>query len=579
MIRLALISTYYDYELKREAFKLSGEKGYVRETSTLFTLQSITNTNINYCTATFKVDVLGDRDTSQVAFYDNDNIIPFYISGTKYDYLEWDTTKSNVTISFRLSYETSHNIQARYEGNIRCVPSKSKTRSIYRNKPATATTTLSLAFSNTNKIYAYNSDIQCTATLGLVDSSTNSTRVRSQTIKFYVDGVLNGTATTPSDGNTVSYTFSNVGVGLHSISAVYEGSQYLFPCETSSDVSKGAKITILEYPRYVVNDGSITVKAQITSYFDSVLPNRLMSIATSDNTSLQAYGTSDSNGVATFTMASSKYLNIATTENNMKSIQYRIKYNDSDYSDVVKTIDAQNMTITLDDAIDYVSATNQSVEISGTVTPNRTGLFPLDITMSANGLSEVVRTNNSGAFTYKYKGIGVGDTSVTASINGASDSVNVEDVLQYWNANNTSWNKKYSWIIGEFRELTNGFKLSLPSSSSEGRTVLGLSDGAVVDYDYELSFKIISGVSLIQFGVSQWKKGTSNTEYNHTNTNTLVANGDVIKAVSEDDTFKVYKNNVLISSATSRNYPPSIWFEGNKKGAYILFDNLKYKVI
>lgn len=575
---MAILTRYYDYELKKEAYKLAGVKGYVRNTTTLLKLVNIVDTTMDYCTATFKLDVVGDTSESQIVIYDGDSLIKFTYDNTEYTYLDWSNQiTSQITITVKLNYETSHNIQARYLGNLHCLQSKSKIVQIFQDKPATARTVLTVAMSNSNGVYNYSQNPSASATLSIVDTSLNPTANRNQTISFYDNGELIGTATTNNSG-VATYTFSNMSRGHHIVTATFDGNEYLFGSENNIECSKGYNVEIIEYPRYVLNDDNITVTAQLTNFFGEPFPSKTVYIANTSNTSVGVSATTNSDGKATLTMDSAKYLPLATTVNSMKSVPYTVKYTTGDYSESVTTIDSQNMIIELDDSINYISATNQLVEIVGSVTPSRTGLFPIGVDITANGVTETIQTSENGTFKYKYIGQGVGDTTVSASIYDVTDSIDVEDLLQYWRANNTSLNKAYKWIVGEFRELTSGFKLSVVNP--EVSACVGLGEGITnFNQDFELSFEIVGSANVTQMGVKQWRVHSTNPSFGHVNTNATVQNGDIIKAICQDGTITTYLNDVVISSRSAGTFYPAIWIKGNVKGAYVLFDNLKFKVI
>lgn len=577
---MVLLTTYYDYELKKTAYKLSGEKGYAKNTTTSLELVSITDTNLEYCTATFKVNVIGDRASSQIIIYDNDNAIPVYYNNTECRYLEWSNQNTNpLQIQIRLTYDTPHKLQAHYLANHRCLQSKSKFIDVFRDLPLTAQTELSLAFGNANRVYTASTNPTLTATLSILDSSENPNANRNQTITFLVDGETNGTATTNNSG-VASYTLTNVDIGYHTVTARYDGSEYLFGTETSTNLSKGYQVKILNKPNSVLNDDAITVTASLSDFFDNPISDKSLTFAktNSSHTSLDATATTDANGVATITMTSSTYLTYATCNGNVCTVPYCIIYSSLEYSENAITYDGKNILVEVMMSEETINgAKGQKTEIYGGVVPYYEHLYPTDVTVTVNGVSETVKTLENGSFIYLYNGTGVGDATVTTSIHNSTDSIEVEDMLQYWRANNVSWNKRYKWIIGEFRELTNGFKLALPKTTG-GEANLGIGDGTVLNTDYELSFKVIAENNLEQIGVKQWAMGNPNTFYAHTDTNTPVKNGDVIRAVKENGTLTTYKNDTVISTASANNLYPVIWLEG-AKGGYVLFDELKFKVI
>lgn len=136
-----------------------------------------------------------------------------------------------------------------------------------------------------------------------------------------------------------------------------------------------------------------------------------------------------------------------------------------------------NVTISLSSSSNITSS-NRSVTITGKVD----GVSePVTVNLSNVG---TLTTGNQGNFSHTYQGQGAGDVPFEASVYGSSASVTIEDVIQYWKAPNTPWNREYQIYNAKLSDVSNGYKYEKTSDTNYLRFV---EDGA-----YSVEFDIVS---------------------------------------------------------------------------------------
>lgn len=482
---MALLSTYYDYELKREAFKLTGERGYARETDTLLKQVNVTKTTMDYCTVIYSVNVTGDKGSSNVVFYNNNAIQNFYkvtyngstytISQEESSLLEWNiNTNTEQYIAFRLNYNTENNITAKYLGNNKCVGSISKTNSLMVERPDNATTSITLT--STKQSYVHNESVSVTAVLNRTSSSLNPNAHKGRTIKFYDGDTLLGSATASSSSSTVTKTLNINSNGLHNITAVFEGSNYLYPSEATIQISKGYNIDVTYDKVWLNNVGSIT--ATVSDYFDNLINECIVYCTMGTTQSAET----NSSGVATFTNTNPQTqistMTIETeygdTSNSFTpTVAYLYDYNIVADPTIVSSNYATQLTI---------SATAR--DMSGTEEVNLNGL---KVTIP-NASPSTVYLNNNGQATSFYYGESAGNVTLTANYgnNVATKNVTIEDVIQYWEANKNPYNINYSLTNAKLLFLNNGYKFE-----RAGMALATLNLGSY-DYPIKVEFDLLS---------------------------------------------------------------------------------------
>lgn len=603
---MANITTYYEYEKINnktigECYKVTGTVGYVKSTDTLLKQISVTDTTMDYCTAIYSVNVTGDKGESTVTFYNGEELLTFYnvtyngstytISQTPQTMLEWtQNTTDTQYIAIRHNYATENNIQAKYRGNSSCLGSNSKTLTFTQEQPPTAETSINLTFNNTNRVYEPNATITVTATLNRTSSSLNANAHKGQTIKFYRDDVLVATQTATSSSSTVSTSITGTTNGIHKITAKFEGNSYLLSSESSNTVSVGYQLTISSNNEYTINNKSISVTANIKDYFDNNISGKTIYIANNSGTATSISATSNSSGNATLTIPSSNFSALTTsTSNNVQTITYKAKYS-SILSESVTTLHRSGMTIEFAND-EYLVAKNHTVALTGVVN----GVEDLGIPIQLRVNNVVVSTDENGLFSYNYLGRGLGDTSVSATINNATATVQVEDVLQYWVANKTSYNVQYTAIEGsKIYELTNGWKIT--SNGVVG--FIGLHDGGGLD-GYSLEFTVVSSSSInttlnepvvspnytpsyttttsyANLDICYWDSQMSIIDLVYPS-NLAVKQGDVISVTADNGVMTVSKNGVQVTQKAFSGDCPALCVQGSN--SELTINNLKLKVI
>lgn len=581
---MAILTTYYDYKLQRKAFKLTGERGYARTTDVLTTLESITDTTLSYCTAEISFNVFGDKGESTIAVYDNGVRVPFEYNSTECEVIDWsDQTSAAETLFVKLNYDTEHAVQVKYLGNNKCVGSKSKSLIIFENKPPVAEPTLSMTFGHTDGVYDLSETLSCNVTLELPENPLSDTANQNQTIKFYVDGNLNGTATTNSEGST-TYTFSNVPKGLHSLKAAFEGNQYLYQTETDKQISRGYVIDILSYPTQIINDGLIDVSAQVSDFFNNPIENAMVYVESALGHQIKT-GISDSEGIVSIYMAYANYMNdLEQGDNYIYPLRYSIAHSSNEKSKIVTTQDITRVEVVFDEEV-IITGKNNIANISGHITRVTT---PMEVEITG-AVNKTVVSNNKGVFIVNYTGVGDGEHTINAEITGSSDSAIIADYLQYWSREKLV-NQEYE-VDGSLTTLSQGFEL-------DNYGVLKLGDGYSIGSDFELEFKVVAAINQDSFRAGQWNK--NDNTYILVGKEGSFAKDDIIKIKTINRTLKVYKNNEEYMSSLFETiggeYPPVFQFVGvdrnanssNRPGALpminvskpkLIFTDLKYKVI
>lgn len=230
------IETYYDYEIKRECFRVSDSASYVHTTDTILKLVSTTQSVINYFTATFSLDVIRNLGNGSVAIYDNGNLLRL---------VTFNENTSRITnLTLNLNYNTVHNIEARYLGNEECLPSKSMVIPINMEIPETFNTHLTFIDVPSNGVID-NPPSNQTVKLKLTDN--NNQAISSATIKAYVDEETTPVTLTTNSSGVATLTGGTdwtADFGTHTFKAVYETTSSHFGVEAELELYLGYSATL-----------------------------------------------------------------------------------------------------------------------------------------------------------------------------------------------------------------------------------------------------------------------------------------------------------------------------------------------
>ena len=427
----------YDYTIHKRYYIVKGDVGYTKTTDIVLNQQStIIDSTIDYCTVTFTVDVKGDRGSSDIVFYDNGLPIKVIYNGNEVEKLSWNSNIVNpATITMQLSYDTEHNIIARYLGNNSCLASKSRNFNIYRDRPSHYLSEI---------IFSSITSFATGATVSITGTLSADSHYSSQDIKIYVDEELASTVQTGNNGS-FTYTNSELEDGIHNIRAVFEGNSYVSYTEQSIAISVGYIMTV-DYDSVWINGiGSIT--ATIKDYLGNPVEDGV--VVSCALTGVETLTATTEDGVAVLTNDDSQIvvippLQVTSSLSDSDEFSPRCVYVDSLNFSADETITSTNRTVVLSLSAEGVDLQENPISLEGAKV------------YLSNATQEYVQLNSNGSATAYYQGQSRGDMELTATLGDITESINIEDVLQYWNAGGVSYNKEYNIIQGRVMELTNG---------------------------------------------------------------------------------------------------------------------------
>ena len=547
---MAKLTTRYDKELKEKVFVLRGEEAYARTTDCLLdeilhdpsesgidpnTGRRIDwNNTIGYMLLEFRLDVLRDIGASYVVLYDNDEMLGVYDFDTNTHTIEFVYNENpDLDTRLKLAYGVEHNLWAKYMGNKHCLKSESKKYNF--NEPVPSHFESSLSFDSLGLILP-NTPITINVTLTATHGTDN------QTIYLYDGNTLIGTATTVNGVATfTNITFTTV--GKHTLTARYNGSDQLYSCSTNYDVSVGYRLTITNYPSYLIssNEGSVTVRA--IDYVDRPVSGKDVYIANDvSDEPLSDEVTTNSDGVAVINNVS------------IESYPYYAKCNDG--SNIYKS---ESVTTHIYNSVGITASANPTMisngfqttitgQVNQNVTQSSDGV-PLDspITLNVravdyNGdtiLTDTVTTNATGGFNYQYTGASNGNSAL---VFGASDyvytTVTIEDVIQYWKINGTSLNKSYNVLTGSLNELTQYYQLK-PNYSS--KCSVSISSRELYEGNWILSFIVKESNGINKLGFTS-NGGTLEVD------NPQLSKGSEVMCYLKDRTMGLFINGVEVKN-------------------------------
>lgn len=568
------ITTFWNYDLQppNESFKVMGEKGYTNTTDVILNETSTARgkTLLEYFTIEFSVEVLRDKGASKVTFYDNGTPIPCYDGNNIIKtMLDWTDQTSTQTVKLRLGYNTAHKIQARYYGNSNGLPSRSKIIDVFEEMPNLFKTTLERTTSTTV--------FESTVTLPIKFTSGSTIYSENKVIKCYVDGTYTtqATITTSSGVGTGTISLSSLNNGLHRISLLFEGDTHNELAKLDFDVSVGYQVHINAQESSLLVGTTNSYPVTVKDYFDNPISNKQVSVSWESGSSMMtSYGsgwsnaTTNSNGEVTITGGLEAYQSLPA------SAGLRVVCGGS-YSNTV-TLHADEITdITLVPAR-AITTPNTPVSIDGTVTTaTNYRVIPLnaertEFTDSDGKFTRTIQpTTTSGNYTY------------TENIQGYTGQCTVETAKQYWSSQNGSLDKKYKIIGNNFMELSNGFKLEVPSANA--LSLIGMGSGLETLNDWDIEFDVISSSKPITFLYYEWEFDEG--VILHSNSGTIVQKSltlnpqDKVQLIRNNNTFKIKVNNTEQYSTTFATiHNPCFGITSSTAKNYLTFDNLKFHV-
>lgn len=534
------ISTVWDKieDNQVKVFMVRGDESYARTTDIMFSLKPNTSDAVNGFVATAILDVLRDTDSSSITIYDGEDALSV---------VDWDYSNSNLEVALpRLSWDIEHKLWAKYNGNTKCLKSKSEVISVIKSNPNLTDTSIT----NRTTTIDYTSSDSITISARL-NKASGSASLQGREITFYVDGVNKGTANTSNTSGDVSKNIGTLSNGLHEVAVVFDGDNPLGASEMKFDISVGYILEIIEYPKTFINHINNTAKVKISNYMGEPVSSKSISLAGKS-------ATSDANGIATFT-------NITSITNNTS---YYASYSGYTSENIVmKSATLTGIEITGDDSITVngvIEPLTITVSGSGTLSD-----IPIVLT---GGMSGTYTTNRSGIVNVDYMGNSSGNVTINATLPDTSldptvraDSIVVQDLLYYAKA------RKFSNVEG------NALRVTIDEQSSYIITPTDPFQYGYVRFHipvhyWEATFTLVNFSGKYRDGINICD-ARLDSSYNL---------GDIITVRNDSNGFSVKRNDtVVLSNSSDREY---LTFNVNENSTYgggvkvrMFFDDLKIR--
>ena len=545
------LNTYYDKELNSQAYMIKSSEGYSRSTDTILTVDEIDTSNVLSFQAKLTVDVMRDV-RSEI----DDGLIEIYDNGDLIHSIVWndDTVR---TFPLKFSYDTEHNVIAKFTGNRRCKPSNSLIWSHTVPRPLIHQSIIEITSS-----LNYNSN-RPTLTGVLKDGEGKA--ISNVKLKVYENGVLLGETTVT--GNNGSFSFdksSDYTWGKHTLKFVFDGTDTHSSVELFVTIMLGYNISILDYDDIWANGcGSLT--ANVSDWNDAVLTNAYCELKTGGNGFILSSGYTDNNGNITFVVDTAPSVFDGTMYVLCGSV-------DSEQVSVVN-VDVTELNISSNESIGAIGVTSD-INVSITSDPVLDGV---KVKMNNANPSELELIDNQGVATYECTG--AGDTQISASIGGLTQTIDYTDAVMYWTPSKL-YNYSYVPIKGVMSYDARGFKLE----TGKGKYVAVIGFGNIYsnyDFDYTITFNIVGFVKLTQFYFGKYDEN-KNIDGAYYIFNSLKKNDD-IKITKKGNKMSLYHNgNYKKTFESSEIKAPALGIvcrSTSTESGYLVFNNLIFRKV
>ena len=531
------VTTEWDYDLKTEVFKINGDKGYTHETDTI--LNEITHetsgetppyrdtSRLAYFTADFTVDVIRDLSNSQVAFYDNGQSIPVYIGEDKYMTIPWGLNTQQTTVTIPLGYDVEHKIHAKYLGNKKALPSKSKTINLYEPMPPLYTTKLERTSTQTQ----FEKDTSFLVPIKLTTGTTFETsQTKEVTLYDGEETIQTIEITIPANTTYGTGSFNVSGgldAGLHHLVAKFEGDTYSEQATLKFDISVGYEVIVTGHsPIFSVTNESIAnytppIEYSRSNYVDVEVKTFLgipkeegARVGVHDDGTLLGYSTVNSQGKARIRLVQNPTTGTFTASTLIFS-SMKTYYAEPFTAPVIKvnaitmnpaTITAENYTSLSEATItNYEWIANPQTNLSNIPIVYYNYEYASDAETVVNPIATYAYTDDRGVATIPYTGVGAGVTRIYYKIGYVvQGNFQITDVTQYWSATSPSINKEYTHIVdGKMLEVSSGFKFQ--SVVGTGLSWVGVGDGGDYENDWGVVYDVVSAGTNLQLLAANWK--------------------------------------------------------------------------
>ena len=543
------LNTYYDKELNSQAYMIKSSEGYSRSTDTILTVDEIDTSNVLSFQANLTVDVMRDVkseiDNGLIEIYDNGDLIHSIVWND-------DTVR---TFPLKFSYDTEHNVIAKFTGNRRCKPSNSLMWSHTVPRPLIHQSIIEIT-SPLN----YNSN---RPTLNGVLKDGEGNRISNVKLKVYENGVLLGETTVT--GNNGSFSFdksSDYTWGKHTLKFVFDGTDTHSSVELFVTIMLGYNISILDYDDIWANGcGSLT--ANVSDWNDTLLTNAYCELKTGGNGFILSSGYTDNNGNITFV--------VDTAPSVFDGTMYVLcGSTDSEQVSVVN-VDVTELNISSNESIGAIGVTSD-INVSITSDPVVDGV---KVKMNNANPSVLELIDNQGVATYECTG--AGDTQISASVGGLTQTIDYTDAVMYWTPSKL-YNYSYVPIKGAMSYNAKGFKLE----TGKGKYTAVIGFGNIYsnyDFDYTITFNVVAFGKLTQFYFGKYDEN-KNIDGAYYIFDSLKLN-DEIKITKKGNTMALYHNgNYKKTFESSEIKAPVLGIvckSTSTASGYLLFNNLIFR--
>ncbi len=479
---MARVSIFYDKDIKEQVFMIRGDERYARATKTVMELGSLVNQGDYGFVYEVSINVLRDVGDSSIVIYDNDDVL--YVINS------WQSTDTGITIELpELSWDSEHNLQAKYIGNGRCSPSFSKV--IHMD-----------SIPNPNKVdaplktYVFYHVPADTSTfrIGAYFDISNRSVSYNQPIKFYLDGDYVDTINISSSTGEAEITFTDVPDGLHTVKAEFEGSLLLYEKTSTIQVSVGEKLTILSAPSVLVTGDTATFQLKLTDYLNNPISNfgltAVLNVEQGHTPTIGSGATTDSSGLATIsgTVPSDVgdgTINFKHSTDTLASIQLP-QFTPS----ALSLTAAQPRMYYLKDNVLSVNIGQQLENVPITLTE----IEKLDESHIIS--TDTIFTDEYGIAQITVRGLGGDDRKFKAQCGAVTKTLQLEDYSQYWAINDGISTRSCSVSPpAQLQELQSGFRI-YASSSGEYWFYISLvtHNGAMTNYPYVIDIYNVASI-------------------------------------------------------------------------------------
>lgn len=541
---MARISIYYDKEEKEQFFMLRGDEAYTRSTKTYLEMGTPSLGKFSF-DVDVTVNVLRDIGEGIIVIYDNDEPVATIN--------DWSHDKTGETVTLEsLNYDITHNFYARYMGNNQCSGSKSASIELFLENTNRYIATLTID----DSVLQYDPHSQIVDLPIVLSNDGDPIYNHGQRITVYYDDVqLPIPYFTPNDGDTVYIDIDDVGdSGLHTIKAVYAGSNNLNAVTVSQNISVGYNVTATKYP-------------QVHVYRDTT-HNNIFAVSVAD-----FFGNPAGVGSTVTMKCGSSTVGTGTISSDgswQTEINGHLPYAQSQVATAhfetgINEISYQSADFNFF-AIPSVSSSRWNVSANGEFFSkgNSTILTFKDNTYSISNIpvainGTVYKTDANGKIDYEVIGTGVGSKRFVFDYGHDSKVIELADWIQYWSPPSTLVNRNYSLYYGNLIDYNTLFKILTPTAY----TFFGLPNiDDDIDYELILSNLTTAKNTYIAF-IKDWGGDINNIEIGSDiiAQRTFTAHkNEKWSVVRENGTVSVLKNDVEIKSYSDQDSAkPLFW--------------------